>query len=312
VKLFRLTPINIGNMAAIIGLNTRGPSCFNRAFFHKPNGRQGSASGAKRRGQRIELRPGELSTSMLAAKLKVPAININNAINSGKLKPFVVRTVPYGRGQASIFLKENLESIRTALSQKLRPVRKLQAPSTPHRGPIPLEQGELTSIMLAQKLEINKNTVKNAIRDGRLEPFIKKRVAFGKHQAAIFSVADLDLIKERMQKRPAHFNMEPKRTASQAKAEARPADVAGSIDLPSGIIPKGTTVGKILRNGSIASIGELKEEADLNVDSKFPGMIQCKLEWISQFIRPEDLVIQNEGSWKIPAGFKKEEPLNSL
>lgn len=274
----------------------------NRPFFHKPDAHKASASGGARRGPRpIGLRPGELSLPMVAEKLDVPSIKLHNAVRSGKLVSFIARTTTYGRGTAYIFWEKDLSMINAALARRVTTKGAKRTKTDPDqisRGPIALNPGELTAIMLADRLGINKNTVKRAINDGRLAPFVNRTVPFGEHIASIFLENDLESIRQNMRQRQ-QFALTPKRRPS---AETRADTSFESIEFPENVIAKGTTIGRKSRSGSISVIGELIEALDLKAGSKFPGMIQCKLEWHNEYIRPEDLMVRINGAWKTIAG----------
>ncbi len=69
-------------------------------------------------------------------------------------------------------------------------------------------------------------------------------------------------------------------------------------------IPRGMAVGKRLRDGQIATIGVLTRE--LNPDeSPYPGMVECRVEGLTQYVKREDIVIQKGTDWVTLSDFRK-------
>jgi hypothetical protein len=107
-------------------------------------------------------------------------------------------------------------------------------------------------------------------------------------------------------KTPAQFSaMLPATQSYPLASELQKALSKGESDKTLKVLPKGIAIGKKLKDGRIVTIGVLKEEVDLSADSPLPGMIRCPIEGVTQYVKPDDLVIQKGTSWIALAEFKK-------
>jgi len=127
----------------------------------------------------LPLQPNELTTGMLAERIGVSQSTILRAIKDGRIRPFVRRTIRHSRGMASVFSVEDIDRIRAIL----------------HTDQLPLQPNELTTGMLAVRIGVNASTIYDAIKDGRIQGFVRRKLMHAGREASVFAEEDVEKIK---------------------------------------------------------------------------------------------------------------------
>ncbi|MFA4905395.1 MAG: helix-turn-helix domain-containing protein [Candidatus Margulisiibacteriota bacterium] len=137
------------------------------------------------------LQPHELTTTMLAGRIKIDPPTIRRAILDGRIRAFVRRTTKNFKGRASLFHEEDVDKIRKILC-------------VDH---VPLQSHELTTTMLAKRIGVSHGTILNAVKDGRIQGYVKRKFVMGRREASVFSEEDAEKIRALLQ--PDQFHPQP-------------------------------------------------------------------------------------------------------